>query len=103
MKMIRQGDVLLVQSVIPKKADKIEIKNKIILAEGEATGHTHAIKDLKNAALFADKINNKIYLMVFNPVKLEHEEHKEITIPMGEYQVIRQREYHPKAISTVLD
>ena len=46
---------------MPQGLQKVECEGKIILAEGEATGHFHAIKDTKNAAMFYDKNNNKIY------------------------------------------
>lgn len=36
-------------------------------------------------------------------VALEHEEHSTIVIPPGNYQVIRQREYHPLEIRQVSD
>ena len=100
--MYRQGDVLL------KKTDElienykiIERDNeRIVLAYGEVTGHAHAIKS-KNAVLVTT--NNKIFLMVLKPVDLEHEEHAKINLPVGNYKVIRQRQYTPEEIKYVTD
>lgn len=102
-KIYRQGDVLLREIKIPKSVTKIKCKNRIILAEGEVTGHAHAISDTRNATMFSDTENNRFYLMIIKPVKLEHEEHGAINLPIGDYEVIRQREYTPANIKTVLD
>jgi hypothetical protein len=103
MNIYRQGDILLKECTLPKNIEKVNCEDKIILAEGEATGHFHAINDTKNAAMFFDKNNNKIYLMITQPVELVHEEHAVIKLPISNYEVIRQREYHPEAIRTVKD
>lgn len=94
--LYRQGDVFV------KKVDRLpngnqqnieRDKGRIVLAYGEVTGHAHAIKD-KNACLL--KIDNKVFLTVIdNPVDLSHEEHSTITLPVGNYEVIRQKQYTP--------
>lgn len=101
--MYRQGDVLIVPAAIPigEELKQIERENgNIVLAHGEATGHTHAIKS-ENAGLFA--ANDKVFLMVLRSVDLVHEEHSTIKIPAGNYRVIRQREYSPEEIRYVAD
>ena len=76
---------------------------RVILAHGEATGHAHAIK-AEGAALFRDPKLMTIFMKVSgDAVALEHDEHKTITIPPGNYRVIRQREYSPSEIRNVAD
>lgn len=104
--MYRQGDVLIIpiaamsQNLEPVAREK----GRVVLAHGEVTGHAHAIKD-RRAALFSDPKLAAIFLHVSGdaPVALEHDEHSTITIPPGDYQVIRQREYSPEEIRNVAD
>lgn len=105
MIQIRQGDVLLKQvKIIPKNLTDVKIENnKIVLAEGEATGHAHTIKKTPDNALVFDKTNNKLYLILKKAAVLEHQEHKKINLPIGNYEVIRQREYRPERIVNVAD
>jgi len=94
-KMYRQGDVLVVEvSEIPDNKKKIERddKGRLILAEGEATGHAHAIH-ASHAKMYAAGIG--MFLILKKAAELLHEEHGKIDLPPGKYQVIRQREYDP--------
>jgi hypothetical protein len=104
--MFRQGDVLIIPiKSLPSKLEQVDRENgRVILAHGEATGHAHAIK-AKSAALFRDPKLMAIFMTVSGdaPVSLEHDEHDTITIPPGNYQVIRQREYSPQEIRNVAD
>jgi hypothetical protein len=99
----RQGDVMLVKvSAVPKSAKPIAAKKgRIILAEGEATGHDHSI-DASKAALYIDKAG-QAYLLAQDGCTLVHQEHAAINIDSGSYRVIRQREYTPQAIRNVMD
>jgi len=104
--MYRQGDVLIIPIVaIPKGVEAVKREDgRVVLAHGEVTGHVHAIKN-KRAALFRDPKLAAIFMHVSGdaPVDLEHDEHSTITIPPGDYQVIRQVEYTPEAIRNVAD
>ena len=104
--MARQGDVLIVAvTKLPQQLDPVERENgRIVLAHGEVTGHAHAIKD-ERAALFRDPRLMAVFMHISGdaPVALEHDEHDEILIPPGSYQVIRQVEYTPAAIRQVAD
>ena len=103
--MYRQGDVLIVPvKSIPKSLTPVEReKGLVILAHGEVTGHAHVIKS-EHAALFSDPQLMATFMTISDePVALEHEEHDTITIPPGDYRVIRQREYHPEEIRRVED
>lgn len=73
----QQGDVLLFAvDTIPDGAKVVPRKNgRLILAEGEATGHAHAISD-PGATLYSMP-DGTLYLEVTGEVvPLEHEEHK---------------------------
>jgi len=104
--MYRQGDVLIIpvkaipESVVPVAREG----GRVVLAHGEATGHAHAITD-KRVTLFRDPDLAAIFMCVSGdaPVALEHDEHDKVTLPPGNYEVRRQREYHPEAIKNVAD
>lgn len=101
----RQGDVLIVavakRPTGLKKAAREE--GRIVLAHGEATGHAHAILD-KGATLYGTDLNNRfLEVLAEGGVDLVHEEHATITIPPGDYQIVRQREYTPEAVRYVAD
>lgn len=110
-KMIRQGDVLLIQcatlpvSAMPVKAKKNE---RVILAHGEVTGHHHSLMPGK-AKLFSDDRTNDtgvhagIVEVAEALAELQHQEHASIPLARGIHEVRRQREYHPEAIRRVAD
>src|SRR3990170_5196505 len=93
MKQYRQGDVLIESATIPKAARRITAK-RIVLAEGEATGHVHEIATSEAVELFEH--NGTTYLRVKEAAPVTHQEHLTITIPPGRYIVTRQREYSPE-------
>lgn len=109
----RQGDVFLnkVDNLPELENEEIfsvegpSLKNQIILAHGEATGHKHAIKLTSgNALLFKSAANDgRFFLIVKKDCELTHEEHSKIKLPVGNYEVIRQREYTPESIRWVAD
>ncbi|MGH8907319.1 MAG: hypothetical protein ACRD0K_12525 [Egibacteraceae bacterium] len=92
----RQGDVLIVATrqlpagLVPAPRDR----GRIVLAEGEATGHAHAIAE--RGAILYEGDGEERFLEVETAVALRHEEHGAITLPPGTYRVIRQREYTPR-------
>jgi len=105
----RQGDVLIVPLNDKPNYDKMERTSKkgqpVVLAEGEATGHAHRIMPEKNedaAALFM-KDGQTFLQVTAEEAKLVHEEHDMHLLPAGDYEVVRQREYTPEEIRTVLD
>jgi len=98
----RQGDVFI-QAVkeIPTNAVKQKANGgKVILAEGEATGHAHAVAE-RNAVLYL--VGAAMYLRCLRETEIEHEEHGPIILLAGDYLVRRQREYSPEAIRNVQD
>lgn len=95
---VRQGDVLLVPvDEIPSQARPVaRMGGRAVLAEGEATGHAHAIRS-PGASLLED--GEERYLHVRGPVTLGHEEHAPIVVVPGTYRVVIQREYVPADIA----
>ena len=90
---LRQGDVLLVEvPSIPKAARQEHRAGRIVLAEGEATGHAHAIHD-PDARTFWH--GDERFLLTRSRAQLVHEEHAPIDIPPGSWRIVQQREYVP--------
>jgi hypothetical protein len=96
--MYRQGDLLFVMGII--KHDAKEQKDGV-LALGEATGHRHRIEDRLNAMMMV--IGTMAYVRAIQEANIVHEEHATITLPPGDWEVIKQREYHPDGWFHVLD
>ena len=88
--MYRQGDILLaacdtLPGTVQKQSDRV-------LAEGEATGHTHQVMD--EAFVWVDTDGTKYVEVHGIQARLVHEEHRSITLPgPAVYRVIRQRQY----------
>lgn len=87
-KMYRQGDVFLKQiEAIPKGLKK---KDKI-LAYGEITNHHHRFANNSPTQVMVDK-EGKQYCAITGEAILEHEDHANIKIQEGFYEVTIQRE-----------
>ena len=100
-RMIRQGDVLLVpvdrvpDAVVPVARED----GRLVLAEGEVTGHAHVI-EAEQAELVTAEEARELYLLVHgdDAVELTHEEHSTLPVEAGAYRVVRQREFRePRA------
>ena len=95
----RQGDVLLraVAASPPSVSPIPREDGRIVLAHGEATGHSHAIADPR-AELVVERGTNRRLLLVRGdaPVDLVHEEHATLHIAPGIYEVLGQREFTPQ-------
>jgi hypothetical protein len=91
VKAYRQGDVSILTAVkIPLAAQRII--GEPILARGEVTGHTHRITEGK--VLLYRLATGSMYLRVLSEfAKLYHEEHEEIILPRGDYEVRQQKEF----------
>jgi hypothetical protein len=95
--LVRQGDLLLVPvGGLPDNARRLG-SGRLVLAEGEATGHAHVVED-ERASLFDWHWGADTYLVVegVDPVVLWHEEHDPLPLRPGVYEVRRQREYVPQ-------
>ncbi len=104
MNMYRHGDVVLIARPVPSEAKEAG-RGRLILAEGEVTGHAHVI-DHPDAILLTvpagpeageetTRATARTFLRVLEGagVALTHEEHAALTILPGEYEVLRQREW----------
>lgn len=102
MQTYRQGDVLLV--AIDSIPDDVKLKRtkRVILAEGEVTGHHHVLAgNLEVGYAEAEVVYARI--MAGAPAKVTHEEHATLTPPPGNYRIVRQREYSPEEVRRVAD
>lgn len=94
MKPIRQGDVILIPC--NEKPEGETQHEELTLAYGEATGHHHTLYNLHPGAMIREwKKNNKRYFEVNKHYSLRHQEHKEIVVPPGVYEIGIEREYDP--------
>lgn len=111
IKTIRQGDVLIVPIKTSARGKDVRENGKVILAHGEATGHSHEVIASYAGEVTIEKIEEEtdalrgaqILRVLRRSAMLRHHEHSEIKIPVGTYRVIRQREYSPEAIRNVAD
>src|SRR5262245_45903403 len=104
----RQGDVLIERiAEIPVKTTR-RIPGAI-LAQGEATGHHHAIDNAEAVELYEDSSGRDTqagsvrFMRLTRESVLKHQEHAPIALPPGNYKVTRQREYTPEAVRRVAD
>ena len=99
-----QGDLLLerVADIVPSGIIEENIEG-MVLAEGEESGHRHAIRE--RVTRFRDErlahdIPAGLYLghvqVSSEHALLTHEEHAPLTLPRGTYRVRRQRELGPR-------
>ncbi len=100
--LIRQGDVLLIPVDHLPEGTQPNGSGRLVLAEGEATGHAHVIDDprasLAVKVALPDTLGDTTFLLVDGhaAVALTHEEHSTLLVPPGAYEVRRQREYAPR-------
>lgn len=121
MKLIRQGDVLLIATTAqPSVRAKVVLDNgRTILAYGEVTGHSHEVvtsrmplprtsrRDEGDAVppmqLFEEPDGTRL-LVVKAPCALQHQEHDPAILSPGvTYRVIRQCEWDAEQIRRVAD
>lgn len=90
--MKAQGDVLFVRiDSVPEGVKALKAtRGRHILAEGETTGHAHAIA-AKGVSAYADGAG-LTYLTVEELAEVKHEEHGAIPLEPGNWLVKRQRE-----------
>ena len=86
--MIQQGDVLLRRVLIPKSAKQKD--GRAIVAYGEVTGHCHEVIG-DGIEVFEE--NGTLYVSAPKGGTIQHEEHKPITLPPGDYQIGIVREF----------
>lgn len=104
--LVAQGDLLLIpveEAAIPAAACPIERRGgRLILAEGEVTGHAHTIEDaLAELVGVSGEVDR--WLRTGGRATLRHEEHGAITLDAPAYIVRTQSEYDPETVRRVAD
>ncbi len=99
----RQGDVLIEEiEAMPEAGNTVKPKcGRVILAEGEATGHHHSIAEIDVESVVEG--DGAMFLKLIRDSVVTHQEHGAISLKAGNYRVTRQREYSPEEIRNVAD
>lgn len=87
--VIQQGDVVFLSSKIPES--NLVIRQGNLVQHGEA-GHSHVLVG-NDFEMYDEPTTKKRYLRIVKPTLLKHEEHKEINLPAGEFEIRIVREY----------
>lgn len=107
MRIYRQGDVLVAEiETVPAGVKPVPLESgRLVLAHGEVTGHAHVV--VGDAELFAAsdvaELEERFLRVEQEGTEIVHDEHSPITLPPGNYRVLRQREYSPEGIRSVAD
>lgn len=107
-KVIRQGDVLLIP-VEFKAPKKVERHEELTVAWGEVTGHHHTCYPAdKNTKSFIDTWiddNGTRFIKFDADYVMRHQEHGDVYISPGTYQIGSEDEYDPftKKMRRVID
>jgi hypothetical protein len=103
MNTFQQGDVIgrKVQS-LPLGTPKVISKKKLVLAEGEVTGHYHGIESSNSQLL---EIDNRVFMVLEEPAVLTHQEHNHITVEPGVWEIgkVQEYDYFSKMVRPVQD
>ena len=105
LKQCRQGDVFVEYIEEPEKPKpaRVEKQKRIVLAEGEATGHQHTLEYQDPADWWKDDSGHQ-FVSFGVPVKFSHPDHQPpIDLRPGTIKVTRQREYSPMETRYVQD
>ena len=89
-RMFRQGDILLVEgtSFQPYEDDHI-VAGGVVLSS-DTSGHKHRIE---GAGVVWNRRWGSVVVLVTGPAQLVHEEHAAIALPVGTWEIVRQRVY----------
>jgi len=90
----QQGDVLFKKvKAIKGKEVKPDVRG-YVCAEGETTGHYHAVKDIEAVKVYEE--NGVRFVRVLKDTAVvEHQEHGAVVLPKGDYKVGIVREFDP--------
>lgn len=108
-----QGDLLIrrIESIPGNAKPVASEKGQFVVAHSE-TGHNHVIEAMPNVALYTTDDPMVSYLQVIEATEktetlIKHlrsfDTHKTISIPPGNYEIRRQREYTPEGWRRVED
>jgi hypothetical protein len=99
----QQGDVLLRRiTKLPSGEKKVLGHKKLVLAEGEVTGHYHGIEQAES---YLYDIGGTMVLDLKESATLTHQEHKHITLEAGLWEVgkVQEYDYFAKMVRPVMD
>jgi hypothetical protein len=111
--MFAQGDLLIERVADIEPSGNLvspDALGAIVLAEGEVTGHRHAVYE--RVTMFRDdalarEVPAGLYVghikVTDGPAVVVHDEHAPLTLLEGTYRVRRQREFEPKDAVLVAD
>ena len=102
MKIIRQGDVILVkvESVPEGGVELPREQGRIVLAYGEITGHSHSVAEVEVKWIEA---RGERYLVSDVPFTVRHQEHDAQFVAPGAWWVGVQVEHQREEIRRVID
>jgi len=95
-RIIRQGDVILIETELPTYAHPVEENDTIgnmnimpdaVIIHGE-TGHHHTLTGVKVYRTWRE-----VYVVVDKPVMLRHDEHPAVEIPKGVFIITHVQDY----------
>jgi len=92
--LIRQGDLLFVP--LKDWEDVTKYATRVtdgILAKGEATGHHHRVAELEAVEVYRTHQDDVFLRVGPGGVSIEHEEHKPVALPAGDYRMHQAREF----------
>jgi ribosomal protein L16 Arg81 hydroxylase len=101
-RMVRQGDVLYIP--VDRIPDGAKLEDTKTVAYGEVTGHHHTMVELdtkSKAEVYT--LEDQMFAKVLGDVVVTHQEHNELVVEEGIYEIRIQREYTPEDIRRVLD
>ena len=109
--MCAQGDIFLERvAEPPTDAGECSEPKCIILAHGELSGHSHAVRGrvrLAHDSARARDIPDGLYLghldVIAEPAELTHQQHATVTLRPGTYRVRRQRRLEPADAEIIRD
>ena len=102
---LRQGDVLFVRvDTVPEDALLQPRGPRIVVMEGEATGHAHAIAQTETVQHYRDPGLDMQWIVVEEQaVEVRHEEHQTVVLPPGIWMIPVQVQVQRKQVRRVLD
>ena len=101
----RHGDISF-HKVSKAEGELVKHNGSYVVAEGETTGHKHLlkVKNPENLIIHKDTFGN-MYFTLKEEGTISHEEHKTLTIGIGTYKEVREREmdWFSKSVRRVID
>jgi hypothetical protein len=102
MKYVSQGDVNFRRVNRQNLAGGKRVADGVI-ARGEVTGHSHRLAELDAAELYQMDGGKMLLRVGEEGVSIVHEEHRPVELPMGDYEVVIDREYADEGERPVVD